>query len=539
MVASTSCVAVNATTYVNVASQQFDRNNSIYLPTTGIVSSGTAFTINLTSSIDLSIGETVFRFRNNGSTAFWTNPMSFSSTAGQATTFTYTATADFESFSINPAFSALYTNICLYTAGSTCGTIGGGASAYDSSSFGKALSFASDLSISGFSSLSIPEQEAIARKLMPSTQASGASASGQTSLSATGMVFDKAGTFNGDLSGMRATQARLVAKDQRDFKVLTSGMAFKQMAESLSAAPINFRTSQAKGYGLFEGAKAANYSLYTPGEMSGWVQGNVTYNRLGTKENLTGSTTNAATVIGAVERAVSQDVLVGVMYSRTDSDSTMMESAGAIKNKQNQIGLYGQKLLGDLKLTGIVTYGQNSYDSARNVTIGSTAEVAAAKYDGTTTQLSLGASKQYQYQDMMLEPFMLGTYTVNKTDAFSETGASTYGLTVGATKSRDFAVTFGSVFTKDMVFAGKQAKLKLKPAVRLNNQIEAADASIAIGSSTGTSAGRINDTATALFAAEVQVSESKDRTWKFGADVEKSANTSFGKLFAQYEIKFH
>jgi hypothetical protein len=92
-----------------------------------------------------------------------------------------------------------------------------------------------------------------------------------------------------------------------------------------------------------------------------------------------------------------------------------------------------------------------------------------------------------------------------------------------------------------MVFAGKQAKLKLKPAVRLNNQIDAADADIAIigNNVSGSSAGRVNDAATALFAAEVQVSESKDRTWKFGADVEKSANTSFGKLFAQYEIKFH
>jgi uncharacterized protein with beta-barrel porin domain len=394
----------------------------------------------------------------------------------------------------------------------------------------------SSLNVYNFNLLTTPEQQAVARQLMPGTVSSGSSTSSQSSISASGMVFDKAGTFTGDLTGMRSTQARLTANEQRDFKALISGMRFSQMAESLSVAPIAFRSTNFKSYGVLDGAKASKYDLLTPGEISGWVQGNVSQNRLRTVGTTVGSISNGASIIGAVERAMTQDTLLGVMYSRTESDSKMLEDAGSLKSQQNMFGFYGQKLLGDLKLTGILTMGRNSYDSSRKIL---SREVALGKYEGSTTQVSLGASNKFDYQDIVIEPFILAAYTVNKTDPFQETGAPNFGLSVGATRARDFTVTLGSVLTHDAKLAGYPAKLKFKPALRLNQQVQAADAAIAVGGgTTGVSAGRTLDKATPLFAGELQVHVSKSRIWRFGADVEKSTNASYGRLFAQYEMKF-
>jgi outer membrane autotransporter protein len=317
-------------------------------------------------------------------------------------------------------------------------------------------------------------------------------------------------------------------------------MQFTQLAESLSAAPLSFSTSSIKPYGFLEDAKASKYALFTPGEMSGWVQGNVSQNRLSTVGTTLGSRSTGATIIGAVERAMTQDTLLGVMYSRTESQSKMLDDAGTVKSEQNMIGVYGQKLLDDIKLTGIVTMGRNKYESARNIRINTTSETGLARYDGNTTQLSLGVSRQLDYENMVLEPFALASYTINKTDPFKETSANAFGLSVGNTKARDLTLTMGAVFTQDVEVAGYPAKLKFKPAARVNNQIQRADATIAVGgSSTGLSAGRAIDRITTLLAGEVQILVSKTQIWKFGADLEKSTNNSNTKLFAQYEMKFH
>lgn len=386
--------------------------------------------------------------------------------------------------------------------------------------------------------MSSAERDVVARKLMPATASAGSSAGGQTALSASGMVFEKAGTFTGDLSGIRATQSRFSARVQRDFSVLNSSMPFRDMAENLSVQPIAFRTMSRVSYGMIEGAQPSAYEKFTPGEVTGWAQGNVTYNKLETVGSVLGSTTQGATIVGAVEKALTDDVSLGVMYSKTESESTVTEDAGSIKNKQNQFGFYGQKLLGDVKVTGVFTHGQNSYDSARKVSVGGVTEYALAKYDGTTTQFSLGVSKKFDYEGLTLEPFGLASSVINKSDGFSETGASSYGLTVGATTSRDFAVTLGTVITRDLVVGGYPAQLKLKPAFRFNNQIAAGDATIARGVINGVSAGRESDFTTALFTAAVDIKQSKTRTLKFGTDLEQSSSARFGKLFMQYDVKF-
>ena len=394
-----------------------------------------------------------------------------------------------------------------------------------------------------YSSLtSTADQYRAARQVLPTTASAGSSSSGKSSVNASAMIFDKAGTFNGDLSSMRSVQTRFTTPDTGTFGRIDSSVDFFKLAQNLTVTPMNIGISARTNNSFMDGADPLNYETFKQGQISAWVQGNYTYDKSDTLNNATGSKTQSGTVVTAIEGAISEDLLIGATYSFTKSSSVMDENAGNVTNNQNTLGLYLQKLVGNTKYSAIASSGFNNYNSTRNINMSDTiVGTASAQYGGRTDQILFGMSQQFLSNSTILEPFATVAYIRNNTDAFTESGASGYNLSVSSTTAQDAQFTVGTVFGQQMTTLGKDTIFKIKPAVRYNAQIQSADSNVAFygnNSSLTNVAGRLTNGLSALMGGELDVKLAKNKIIKFGLDGELSATNLYGKAFMQFENKF-
>jgi uncharacterized protein with beta-barrel porin domain len=383
--------------------------------------------------------------------------------------------------------------------------------------------------------------ERAVREITPTgTSASGSSSSG-TANTVSGMIFEKAGTFNGDLSGIRAAQTRLSDAYSLLGALPSSNMGFEQIATTFAANPMAYQPTRMSHLGKkFANAEVGDYDKFDAGRVGGWLQG---YHDRGHGDTIgasTGFVNKTFGIVGALEYAVDKNHLAGLYVAQSKTKSEMYDAAGNVDGNQTMFGVYGQKIEDSFKFSGSLAYGLSRYDSTRNISTVANISPAKAKYDGDTYLASLGVSRMLKSGENTIEPFALVNYTITQTDGYSESGATGYNLTVGKSRSELGSLTVGSIFMFPYKWDSKRVEFKVKPAIRFSDEFKKSDTATSfVGSSTTTiyDARRI-DKKTGMIGAEMNLMQDKDTSIKFGVDYQEGKDYASYKLFGQYEWKF-
>jgi outer membrane autotransporter protein len=96
------------------------------------------------------------------------------------------------------------------------------------------------------------------------------------------------------------------------------------------------------------------------------------------------------------------------------------------------VGIYGGPTLGQVTLTGALAYGAQKNKSQRTLDFGGGVDRAQASFDGHEIMGALRASVATRLSDITLTPQAGFQYDRLHEDAFTETGAGSLDLSVGA-----------------------------------------------------------------------------------------------------------
>ncbi|MDD3020063.1 MAG: autotransporter domain-containing protein, partial [Alphaproteobacteria bacterium] len=183
---------------------------------------------------------------------------------------------------------------------------------------------------------------------------------------------------------------------------------------------------------LVNGLASLPYQKFESENQAFWIQGVGAYtNGDSDKNTLAYDVTNAGVVTG-YEYALSPDSLVGVIASAFKSYVDLEGSAGEIDSNTYSLGVFGQHLLGSVKVTGIFLASYSQYDSERFVNVGGISGSPKVEYDGWGTSTTVGVSKLFEHEQVKIEPFVNVNFSTASTEDYSETGGGVYNVDVSS-----------------------------------------------------------------------------------------------------------
>jgi hypothetical protein len=129
--------------------------------------------------------------------------------------------------------------------------------------------------------------------------------------------------------------------------------------------------------------------------------------------------------------------LIGTTISTAKNNETLnantLSKTGDKADRLNSIGAVGYYVFDKIPLTisGLLTYGQHNYEQNRTFTMLDSSNQlldisASAKYKAHETTLQLELGYTYKYSEVLaLQPFVGGTWSKTRNDAYSETAINT------------------------------------------------------------------------------------------------------------------
>ena len=325
--------------------------------------------------------------------------------------------------------------------------------------------------INELNSLGIGSLDIALRKLTPGAQTAAMTSVSTASNSSANIMFEKAGTFLGDFTSSRSLAARYSTGTYTANLLPSSNMPFQQIAESLRLNPIDFREKlQLTSSDFYKSNRAENYRKFETGRLGGWAQGFYDVGFGDTIGESTGFINRTHGLVAAVEYGIDDNHLVGTLISPSKARSEMREGAGYINSASTQYAVYGQRIIDSIKFITSLGYGRSRYDGIRNIQAVTINETAHSTYKGDLYSGNFGASQLAKFDLFDLEPFMQIGYTVNKTAAYAETGAGSYNLNVGKSRSEVGALTIGTTAIFDYTLGKSSANFKIKPAIKGQKQ---------------------------------------------------------------------
>ncbi len=265
---------------------------------------------------------------------------------------------------------------------------------------------------------------------------------------------------------------------------------------------------------------ASPYKKFNMGEQAVWFQGvGATADGDATQETM-GYDTVSRGFVGGYEMALDQNHLVGVLASNFWSDVKMDNNAGKTEAKNYNLGLYGQKLIDETKLTAVVSGGYGDYESERRINLGGIAANPQSDYNGWSASASLSASHLFTHNTIQIEPFAQLSYTHVWTEGYDETGGGAFNMSVSSDKFSTAGAKIGVNVQNDFDVKGRKLTVGVKPYI--GNQWELEEASNKTNLVGSNSATTINgrDLTTFEVGAAVQIAYdvSDNTTLKFGSD---------------------
>ncbi len=235
------------------------------------------------------------------------------------------------------------------------------------------------------------------------------------------------------------------------------------------------------------------------------------------------------------EQAVSDTVLLGLIAGYYHSNVDLDGSAGQTEANNYNVGVYGQKLLDGVKLSGVLLFGYGDYDAERRIDLGATTATPSADYGSKSISGTLNISKLYTHEGFKIEPFLSGSLSNTWVDGYSETGGGALNMQVGDDRFSYGGVRLGVTLQKSFDLENESAlNFKLMPYMGRNWEIEGSKTSVSLVGGTGSTVinGQGLTTYEAGLSGEIAYDMTPATTFKVGFDVSgtKSEETYLGFL---------
>ncbi|MEH6474588.1 MAG: autotransporter outer membrane beta-barrel domain-containing protein [Sneathiella sp.] len=273
------------------------------------------------------------------------------------------------------------------------------------------------------------------------------------------------------------------------------------------------------------------YKKFKSGSQGLWGEVVVTdTNGDGTANSLGYDGMSQGVVLG-FEQAVSDTVLVGLLGGYFQSDVDLDSNAGQTEANTYNVGLYGQKLLDGVKLSGVVLFGYGDYNSERLIDLGATTATPSAKYSSKSVSGTLNVSKLYQHEGVKIEPFLSGSLSGAWVEGYQETGGGAFNMQVDDDRFSYGGIRLGVNFQKSFEQGdGSAINFKLMPYLGRNWEITGSQTSVSIVGGTGSSTvnGQSLTTYEAGLSGEISYDVTPSTSFKAGFDVSQT----------QYEQKY-
>jgi uncharacterized protein with beta-barrel porin domain len=145
-------------------------------------------------------------------------------------------------------------------------------------------------------------------------------------------------------------------------------------------------------------------------------------------------------ITAGADYRVTDELVVGGAFTysnqETEFDQTINSTSGQeIDGDFYTISAYGSYFLpNDFYIDGVISYGWIDYDATRRIVIVSETaepsvdETANADYDGNQFAISVGAGRDFYFDEISLSPFFRLAYLDADIDAYTETGANGLGF---------------------------------------------------------------------------------------------------------------
>ncbi len=266
------------------------------------------------------------------------------------------------------------------------------------------------------------------------------------------------------------------------------------------------------------------YTKFKHGQQATWFQGVGAGSR--GEETPLGNAyrSNSAGVVGGYEYAVAPDLLVGVLTSVFHTDVTMDNKAGDTEAVNYNVGLYGQRLHGDLKFTGMLMANAGRYESTRIINTPGVYAAPKAKYNGRGLTGSVGVSQLFKPAGaIQWEPFGQLTLGVATTEDYTEFDGGTFNTQVDGDEIASASVKAGVTLNYDATewLGGTKSTLRVKPYVAQQMELNGSRNNVRfVGATNATSIdGQSLNVAQLGAAWEADMDVSKNQNLKLGLDL--------------------
>ncbi len=141
---------------------------------------------------------------------------------------------------------------------------------------------------------------------------------------------------------------------------------------------------------------------------------------------------------------LTDDVIVGVALGISDSESDTDTTKSEFNGDSLSLSTYGNWYpVNNTYVDWILTYGDNEYDSRRQIAIGSQTENSSSNTDGDQWSMSASVGYEYPIKQYLVSGFFQVGYMEATIDSYNESG-STLSLAVGEQVVRSLPISVGA-----------------------------------------------------------------------------------------------
>jgi uncharacterized protein YhjY with autotransporter beta-barrel domain len=152
---------------------------------------------------------------------------------------------------------------------------------------------------------------------------------------------------------------------------------------------------------------------------------------------------SVAGVTLGLDHAFGDRVIAGISLATSSADIDFHDNMGSGDIDSIFGSVYGTYFSKRGYIEGVLSYGDQDYENARNIVIGPLTGTAYGKHGGDSFSAFGGGGYNFVLGSMVLQPFASVQYVLIDEDAFLETGAGGLNLDVGARKTDSLVSSVG------------------------------------------------------------------------------------------------
>lgn len=194
-----------------------------------------------------------------------------------------------------------------------------------------------------------------------------------------------------------------------------------------------------------QGAAPTVHDLDSSFEHGLWARGYGGTGRVDGTAAGSGADFSVSGVLAGYDRDLGESTRAGVLFAYATPRLTQGAPVGDSLARIHQLALYGRHRSGSLRIDAVAGYAKSNVQASRTIVVGALARRAQADYGGHAQTAAVeGAGALRIGIDTMLEPVVALTWSRQRYDAFTETGAGALNLTQSARTTTSLQSSLGA-----------------------------------------------------------------------------------------------